>query len=206
MNSKNLFLEIEHHLLKDDKPSLFLNQIRKETTFKDSPFNIFNQFTDENKDYITMDENNIWNHTLNVVDLASKYKYLANNQKAFMWAALFHDVGKIRTLNPIHDRIGGEITRRILREVSADEILNKNIVSLVKHHSAPTFILNRVSYSIIDLINTADIHDVALLSLCNKIATLSLKDYNLDKVILDSNKFLEVMSSKTSMCFEQIIL
>ena len=51
MNSKNLFLEIEHHLLKDDKPSLFLNQIRKETTFKDSPFNIFNQFTDENKDY-----------------------------------------------------------------------------------------------------------------------------------------------------------
>lgn len=206
MTSKNLFLEIESHLLNDNKPSLFLNQIKNKDDFKNSPFNIFNQFTNENQIDNILNKDNIWTHTLNVVDLASKYKYLSNNQKAFMWAALFHDIGKIRTLNPIHDKIGGEITRRILREVSNDEILNKNIISLVKHHSAPSFILNRISYSIIDLIDTADIHDIALLSLCNELDTLSLKDCSLEKVLLDSNKFLEVMSSKTCMYFEKLIL
>lgn len=202
MNNKNLFLEIEKHLLDDIKPSVFLNQIKNEEDFKNSSFNIFNQLNEENQ----IDQSNPWTHTLNVVDLASKYKDLSNNPKAFMWAALFHDIGKIRTLNPIHDRVGGEITRRILREYNDDSYLNEKIISLVKHHSAPVFIINRVSYSIIDLINTADIHDVALLSLCNKLGHVTNKRNTLDEHLIDSNKFLKIMSNKTSLPFKEIML
>ena len=194
MTNQNLFLEIEKHLLEDVKPSIFLNKIKEEESFKNSSFNIFNQLNKENQ----IHQSNPWTHTLNVVDLASKYKDLSNNPKAFMWAALFHDIGKIRTLNPIHDRIGGEITRRFLRD--------EKIISLVKHHSAPIFIINRVSYSIIDLINTADIHDVALLSLCNRLGTLSSKNNDLEKNLLDSNKFLKIMSSKTCLPLKEIIV
>lgn len=206
MNSKNLFLEIENHLLNDNKPSTFLNQIQNKENFKNSPFNIFNQLNNKNQDNNIIPKNNTWTHTLNVVDLAAKYKYLSNNPKAFMWASFFDDIGKIRTNNPIHDKIGGEITRRLLRELSNDEILNENIISLVKHHSAPNFVLNRVSYSIIDLINTADIHDVALLSICNNLDYNSLEDDSVKKILLLSNKFLDIMSSKTCIQFEKIIL
>ncbi len=165
-------------------------------------FNIFNQLNKENQ----IHQSNPWTHTLNVVDLASKYKDLSNNPKAFMWATLFHDIGKIRTLNPIHDRVGGEITRRLLREYSDDTYLNEKIISLVKHHSAPIFIINRVSYSIIDLINTADIHDVALLSLCNRIGNLSSKNNDLEKNLLASNQFLKIMSSKTCLPLKKEII
>ncbi|WP_300260186.1 HD domain-containing protein [Clostridium sp.] len=202
MTNQNLFLEIEKHLLNDVKPSIFLNQIKKEESFKNSSFNIFNQLNKKNQ----IDKFNPWTHTLNVVDIASKYKDLSNNPKAFMWATLFHDIGKIKTLNPIHDRIGGEITRRLLIECSNDNSLNEKIISLVKHHSAPIFILNRVSYSIMDLINTADIHDVALLSLCNKLGNLSSKNNDLEKNLLASNKFLKIMSSKTCLPCKEIVI
>ncbi|MGG5463181.1 HD domain-containing protein [Clostridium sp. B9] len=202
MNKKELFLEIQNHLLNDNKPSRFLNQLKNEDRFKNSPFNIFNQLNEENKSNYS----NPWTHTLNVVDIASKYKHLSNNSTAFMWAAFFHDIGKVRTLNPIHDRIGGEITRRILRDCSEDEILNEYIIALVKHHSAPIFVLNRISYSIIDLINTTDIHDVALLSLCNKIGDFPSEENNIERILLDSNKFLQVMSSKTCVTFKDIII
>lgn len=202
MTNQNLFLEIEKHLLEDVKPSIFLNKIKNEESFKNSSFNIFNQLNKENQ----IHQSNPWTHTLNVVDLASKYKDLSNNPKAFMWAALFHDIGKIRTLNPIHDRVGGEITRRLLREYSDDTYLNEKIISLVKHHSAPIFIINRISYSIIDLINTADIHDVALLSLCNRLGNLSSKNNDLEKNLLASNQFLKIMSSKTCLPLKEIIV
>lgn len=202
MNNQNLFLEIEKHLLEDNKPSIFLNQIKDEESFKNSSFNIFNQLNKENQ----IDQSNPWTHTLNVVDLASKYKDLSNDPKAFMWSAFFHDIGKARTLNPIHDRVGGEITRRILREYSEDDTLNENIIALVKHHSAPAFVLNRISYSIIDLINTTDIHDVALLSLCDKLGNMNSQKNNFESYLLDSNKFLQVMSSKTCVTFKEIII
>ena len=42
MTNKNLFLEIEKHLLEDAKPSIFLNKIKEKDSFKNSSFNIFN--------------------------------------------------------------------------------------------------------------------------------------------------------------------
>lgn len=202
MKNKDLFLEIQNHLLNDNKPSIFLNQLKNEDKFKTSPFNIFNQLIEENNPNYP----NPWTHILNVVDIASKYKDLSNNPTAFMWASFFHDIGKVRTLNPIHDRIGGEITRRILREYSDDELLNEYIIALVKHHSAPLFVLNRISYSIIDLINTTDIHDVALLSICNKVGDLPEEENSINRILLDSNQFLKIMSSKTCMTFKEIII
>ena len=41
MTNQNLFLEIEKHLLEDVKPSIFLNKIKEEESFKNSSFNIF---------------------------------------------------------------------------------------------------------------------------------------------------------------------
>lgn len=202
MSNQNLFLEIEKHLLEDLKPSLFLDKIKEEESFKNSSFNIFNQLNKENQ----IDKSNPWTHTLNVIDIASKYKYLSSNPRIFMWAALFHDIGKTRTTNPIHDRIGGEITRRLFREYSEDTYLNEKVISLVKHHSAPKFILNRISYSIIDLIDSTDLHDVALLSLCNRLGNLNDENNDLDRNLLDINKFLKIMSSKTCLEIKEIIV
>ena len=61
MTNQNLFLEIEKHLLEDVKPSIFLNKIKEEESFKNSSFNIFNQLNKENQ----IHQSNPWTHTLN---------------------------------------------------------------------------------------------------------------------------------------------
>ena len=44
-------------------------------------------------------------HTLYVIDQAAKYKDLAHNKRAFMFAALLHDIGKTKELSsfPLND-------------------------------------------------------------------------------------------------------
>lgn len=202
MTNLNLFLEIEKHLLQDENPSIFLEKIKNEESFKNSSFNIFLQLDKENQ----IAKSNPWTHTLNVVNLATKYKDLSSNPKAFMWATLFHEIGKIKTTNSIYPKISGEITRRILREHIKDESLLKEVVALVKHHRAPLFIVNRISYSIIDLIDTADIFDVALLSLCSNIEDENFKEEEFKKNLLNSNKFLKIMSKKTNLFPYEIVI
>lgn len=202
MTNKNLFLEIEKHLLEDKNPSKFLEQIKNEESFKNSSFNIFNQINEENQ----IEKLNPWSHTLNVVDIATKFKALSSNPKAFMLAAFFHNIGKSKTLNSIHPKIGGEITRRILREYINDSYLTNEIISLVKHQNAPLFIVNRISYSIIDLIDTTNIFDVALLSFCISLGSEDFKKENYDKFLLNSNKFLSIMSKKTNLTSDKIVI
>lgn len=202
MTNLNLFLEIEKHLLQDENPSIFLKKIKNEESFKNSSFNIFLQLDKENQ----IAKSNPWTHTLNVVDLATKYKDLSSNPRAFMLATFFHEIGKTKTSSSIYPKISGEITRRILREHIKDESLLNEVVALVKHHRAPLFIVNRISYSIIDLINTADIFDVALLSLCSNIENENFKEEEFEKNLLNSNKFLKIMSKKTNLYSYEIVI
>lgn len=206
------FCELENHLLFDKKPSTFL----KDILFNDYDNNSFNNLLkvlcdlkEIRQNNINIDEN-VLTHTLYVVDEAAKYKHLANNKKAFMFAALLHDIGKIKAniLNEDtninnYNIISSEMSRRILRDYIDDLTLRDNITSLIKHHTTHLSILNRSkSGEILNMIETADIHDVALLSLCDRLGekNLSIEDKN---VILDEiNKFLDIMSSKTGTNYE----
>lgn len=215
--SNKSFSELENHLLFDEKPSTFLKNV-----LLDNDNNSFNSLLEVLYNLKEIKQNNIntnediLTHTLYVIDEAAKYKHLANNKKAFMFAALLHDIGKIKTttLNNNtntntnnYNLISSEMSRRILRDYIYDLNLRDNITSLIKHHTTYCSILNRSkSGDILNMIENTDIHDVALLSLCDKLGekNLSIED---KKTSLDEiNKFLDIMSSKTGITYENLCI
>lgn len=215
--SNKSFSELENHLLFDEKPSTFLKNV-----LLDNDNNSFNSLLEVLYNLKEIKQNNIntnediLTHTLYVIDEAAKYKHLANNKKAFMFAALLHDIGKIKTttLNNNtntntnnYNLISSEMSRRILRDYIYDLNLRDNITSLIKHHTTYCSILNRSkSGDILNMIENTDIHDVALLSLCDKLGekNLSIED---KKTSLDEiNKFLDIMSSKTGVTYENLCI
>jgi putative nucleotidyltransferase with HDIG domain len=74
-------------------------------------------------------------------------------QLKLLFAALFHDVGKPittapdpetgRMRSPKHALVGAEITRRVLRELECDLSTREEIVSLVRYHGRPPYILEK---------------------------------------------------------------
>lgn len=213
--SEELFYELEHHLLFDEKPSTFLLE-----TFLNSDNNtcydlikaIYSLKGIKQNPKFHPEEDAL-THTLYVVDEAAKYRELANNKKAFMFAALLHDIGKSKTtiidsdnniMDTHHNLVGGEMARRILRNYMNDITLRDNIVSLIKHHMTHFYVLNRIKTNeVLNMIETTDIHDVALLALCDRLGKGNLSYESKDATLNDINKFLDIMSSKTGIAYEK---
>jgi len=76
-------------------------------------------------------------------------------QLKLLFAALFHDAGKPATSaadpetgrirSPKHAVVGSEISRRVLRDLGCDLQLREQIVSLVRYHGRPPYILEKDS-------------------------------------------------------------
>lgn len=212
--NKNIFSEIETHLLFDEKPSIFLNQLIEEDYLKDTCFNILLQLKEIPQNPISHPEGNVWNHTLNVIDEAAKYKFQSNDIKSFMWASLLHDIGKLKTtlikkdgeiISINHELVGSEMARRLFRACDVIDSLRDSVVSLIKHHNTYLHVLNRTTSGYIhNMIETADIHDVALLSVCNNLGKGELESADKALMFLSANKFLDIMSERTYSSFNKL--
>ncbi len=214
--SEELFYELEHHLLFDEKPSVFLKEIFLNSN-NNSCYDLIKSILDLNEIKLNSKfspQGNALTHTLSVIDEAAKYRHLANNKKAFMFAALLHDIGKSKTtivnsnndmIDTHHNLIGGEMARRILRNYVNDMTLRNNIVSLIKHHMTHFYVLNRIKTNeVLNMIESTDIHDVALLSLCDRLGKGILSKESKKATLDDINRFLDIMSSKTGITYEKI--
>lgn len=212
------FYELENHLLFDEKPSLFL----KEILFNNDDYSSYDKLTKALYDLKDVKQNpkfhpegDALTHTLYAVDEAAKYRDLAHNKKEFMFAALLHDIGKVKTIilkdNNIiddhHDLVSGEMARRILRDYISDITIRDNIVSLIKHHMTHFYVLNKIKTgAVLNMIQSTDIHDVALLSLCDRLGKGNLSKDSKEAILNDINKFLDIMSSKTGITYEKIFI
>ena len=214
--SDELFYELEHHLLYDKKPSIYLMETFLNSN-NDTCYNLINTLCNlkkVKKNSMLDNEEDALTHTLYVIDQAAKYKDLAHNKKAFMFAALLHDIGKTKTtvlnsddniiyMYPHHDLVGGEMARRILRTHINNITLRDNIVSLIKYHMTHFSILNRIKTNeVLNMIENTDIHDVALLSLCDRLGEKNLSKEDKETILNDINKFLNIMSSKTGLHYD----
>ncbi|MGL5245752.1 MAG: HD domain-containing protein [Sarcina sp.] len=206
MNNKDLFLQIQKHLLEDSNPSIYLRKILNDGTLKNSLFYIISDLENIKQNPIYHPEGCVLTHTFLVIDEAAKVKEKANNKEAFMWAALLHDIGKTKTTLEIdgeiidknHERASAEMTRRLLREVSNDLVFNENVINLVKHHMTHLYVINKLPYgNVHNMVNTTDIHDIALLSYCDRIG----KEFNSlnkkNEILKSVNKFLTIISQRT---------
>jgi len=175
---EKVFNEIHHHLLEDEYPSNYLNDISQKKIFKQTPFDMLNKLKDTMQSPVHHPEGNAWNHTMLVVDEAAKIKDNSKNIEAFMWAALLHDIGKPgttrnrkgRITSYDHDAVGAELTREFLECLHCKEELIESIVNLVRYHMHILYVLKDLPFANIEVMKKqVDMQELAMLCLCDRL-------------------------------------
>ncbi|NYB73283.1 HDIG domain-containing protein [Sedimentibacter hydroxybenzoicus DSM 7310] len=187
-DNKEIFLfEINNHLLMDEKPSEFFESIVDVTLMKKHPFYMLYNLTKAEQSPIHHPEGNVWNHTMLVIDNASKEKHKSENQKIFMWAALLHDIGKPDTTkirkgkitSYDHEKVGAVMAREFLSEFITDELFIKKVTALIRWHMQILHVVKVMPFADIKAMKEeTDIHEVALLGYCDR---MGRKDPDVDK-------------------------
>ena len=181
-DSMDFFEKIEEHLLNDSKPSEYLNSIKDNPEFKKHPYDYLNKLIQTEQSPKYHPEGSVWNHTMLVIDGAAKVKNKSKNKRAFMWAALLHDIGKPSTTRKRkgkitsydHDKVGAELAEKFLLEVGQDEEFIKDVTALVRYHMQILFVLNNLPFAdISSMKDHVDINEIALLGYCDRMGRLN---------------------------------
>lgn len=173
-----LLYEINNHLLMDEKPSEYFNSILDVPIFKEHPFCMLYNLKKAEQSPVHHPEGNAWNHTMLVVDYASKQKNKSKNEKVFMWAALLHDIGKPPTTKVRkgkitsydHEKVGAVMAREFLEEFTTDESFINDVCSLIRWHMQILHVVKNMPFgNIKDMKEETDINEVALLGYCDRL-------------------------------------
>lgn len=173
-----MFEEITRHLLADERPSVYLNRVSKEEGFKRYPFEMLNKLKATKQSEKHHPEGNVWNHTMLVLDEAAKVRGRCRDPKAFMWAALLHDIGKPgttrirrgRITSYDHDKVGERLSSEFLRALmDGEEEFIRKVSSLIRYHMHILYLLKDLPYKDMEgLLKSVDIDEIALLCRCDR--------------------------------------
>lgn len=177
ISSKELFHNIETHLLQDARPSVYLESISQLPVFWQPPFQMLAKLREVEQSPRYHPEGNVWIHTMMVVDEAAERRDKSKDQKVFMWSALLHDIGKepatkIRKGNITaynHDRIGAEMVREFFGYFAADPILTEKVSNLVRYHMQILYLSKNNKSDLAAMKKQTDIEEIALLGLCDRL-------------------------------------
>jgi len=174
-----LFNDFNKHLLSDDKPSGYFNkEISTKVYFREYPFNLLKALTDTPQSPLYHPEGSVWNHTMMVLDNAAALKSKSRDSRAFMWAALLHDIGKTPTTKIKHGKItsydhdtyGADLAVGFLSELTDEENLIEKVSRLVRWHMQPLYVSKGLPFAKIEEMNSqVSIDEVALFSLCDRL-------------------------------------
>lgn len=177
---KQLFEEMQAHLLNDDAPSEYLNRISEEEIFREYPFSMLYRLKETPQSPKYHPEGNVWNHMMLVVDEAALQKDRSGDPLAFMWAALLHDIGKADTTNIDkgritaynHDKTGALQAEDFLKHFLDDSLIRR-IVPLVRWHMQIFFVLRSMQLADIGgMLTETGPEEVALLGYCDRMGRL----------------------------------
>ena len=178
-----LFEKIELHLMEDERPSQFLNIISHDFLFTISPFDLLVKLKTVEQSPIHHPEGNVWNHTMLVVDEAAKVRKESKDSRAFMWAALLHDLGKSSTTkirngkitSYNHDKVGASLVKNFLMKFTDDAEFIDKVVTLVRWHMQILFVVNNLPFANIrEMKQQVDINEIALLGKCDRLGRLNV--------------------------------
>lgn len=167
--------------MNDGAPSRFLNSIRDRKLLEEYPFDMLRRLQAAGQSPKHHPEGSVWNHTLLVVDEAAKVRGRSRNGRAFMWAALLHDIGKPPTTKVRkgkitsydHDRVGAEMADEFLRAFISDEGFIGEVRALVRYHMHILYVVNGLPFADMEGLKArTDAGEVALLGLCDRLGRL----------------------------------
>ena len=196
-----LFNTITEHLMFNEKPSDYLNRLFNSEDSKQWPFSMLRRLRDTEQSKIHHPEGNVWNHTMLVLDEAATVREHSSDPKAFMWAALLHDIGKpdttrikgekITSYN--HDRVGADLSKEFLEAVTSEQDFIAKVCLLVKYHMHMLYILKDLPFSDKKgLISSVDRNDIALLGYCDR---LGRKAANRNQVMEEYRRFYSMLET-----------
>jgi putative nucleotidyltransferase with HDIG domain len=174
---KGMFEEMQRHLLEDDAPSEYLNRIGKTGAFKEYPFSLLGRLKQVPQSPKHHPEGNVWNHTMLVVDQAAQKRGESRDPKAFMWAALLHDIGKAETTKNEkgkitaynHEKVGASRAEEFLNEFSQDKELILSVVSLIRWHMQILFVVKSMQFADLrSMLKEVEPEEIALLGYCDR--------------------------------------
>ena len=181
-DKKKLFEEMQAHLMSDDAPSVYLNQISESAIFKEYPFTYLSRLKEIPQSAKHHPEGNVWNHTMLVVDEAAEKKNSSREPIAFMWAALLHDIGKAETTDSSngrvtaydHDKAGALRADEFLSALIDERKLIRQIVSLIRWHMQILFVAKSMQFADIkNMLKETDTEEIALLGYCDRMGRLN---------------------------------
>lgn len=211
-----LFMEIDRCLLADCQPSKFIIDVSEESVFRKPPFDMLYALksTEQNPKYHP--EGSVWNHTMLVVDMAASVRSNSRDPRAFMWAALLHDIGKApttrlrkgRLTSYDHDRVGAQMAMEFLKCFVTDDAFIDTVCGLVRWHMQVLFATKKPhSAKIQEMSESTDIREIALLGLCDRFGRLNVdKEYESKSIqgfVKLCEKVLEEDFSDVAILLEQ---
>ncbi|MBR0599161.1 HDIG domain-containing metalloprotein [Sinanaerobacter chloroacetimidivorans] len=174
---KKLFEQMDFHLMEDDAPSCFLNGIEEEIFYTSYPFTFISRLKEVPQSPLHHPEGNVWNHTMLVVDEAARIKEKSKDKRAFMWAALLHDIGKADTTRNRkgkitaydHDKVGTQQAVEFLKFFNEKEDFIEKTSKLIRWHMQILFVVKSLKFAdIASMKRDTDIEEIALLGYCDR--------------------------------------
>ncbi|EPS47333.1 HD domain-containing protein [Clostridium botulinum CFSAN002369] len=175
---QKVFKDIDEHILKDEKPSNYINKLYEEGKLEEYPFDMLTilRRIDQSPKYHP--EGSVWNHIMMVLDNGAKERDKSENERIFMWACLLHDIGKgtttkirkgrITSYN--HDKEGERLSIKFLKCFTEDEEFIKEVSKLVRWHMQPLFVNKNLPFKDIEsMVKEVSIKEIALISLCDRL-------------------------------------
>lgn len=207
MGYKDIFLNIEEHLLNDEKPSEFFFDAIHNEEFDKYPLTMIKDLREVPQNPKYHPEGNVFTHTMMVLDEGAKRRSISNNKRIFMWTLLLHDIGKKdttkmrkgRLISYDHDKVGAKMVEEFFGFFHEESEFIFQVKNLVRWHMQSLFVIKNTSFQDIQgILNDVRIDDIALISLCDRLGRGGLNnslrkqtenDIEYFKKILLSNKY-----------------
>ncbi|WP_105177691.1 MULTISPECIES: HDIG domain-containing metalloprotein [Clostridium] len=205
MEEKKIFLEIEKHLLNDEKPSLFLNEELHKGSFDKYPLSMIKDLREVPQNPKYHPEGNVFIHTMMVVDEGAKRREISNDKRIFMWTLLLHDIGKKpttkmrkgRLISYDHDKVGAEMAEEFLNYFNENKDFVDYVRKLIRWHMQSLFVVKNTRFQDIEgILRDISVDDIALVSLCDRLGRGGLDDSLIEQTKNDIEFFKKVLNSR----------
>ncbi|WP_315079698.1 HDIG domain-containing metalloprotein [uncultured Clostridium sp.] len=205
MEEKKIFLEIEKHLLNDEKPALFLNEALHKGSFDKYPLSMIKDLKEVPQNPKYHPEGNVFIHTMMVVDEGAKRREISNDKRIFMWTLLLHDIGKKpttkmrkgRLTSYDHDKVGAEMAEEFLNYFNENREFVNYVRKLIRWHMQSLFVVKNTRFQDVEgILKDVDVDDIGLVSLCDRLGRGGLNDSSIEQTKNDIEFFKKVLNSK----------
>ena len=202
---KEKFLEIEKHLLNDEKPSIYLNEQVEKGDFDEYPLSMIKDLLTVEQNPIYHPEGNVFIHAMMVVDEGAIVRERSKDKKAFMWALLLHDLGKKPTTklrkgkltSYNHDTVGAKMAREFLEYFNQDEVFINKVISLVRWHMQILFVTKNSRFqNIKQMLEDVDVDEMILVSRCDRLGRGNLNKLKREGTLKEVENFKKILKNK----------